>query len=127
MRHEYEPHNDLLPVQPLPFELPDGFVASLGYRRDRRFVAAYWEPEVDELTIRDDSWLWCGAHWQPYVDFIERYDVLEWRWNHDINLGSAPEVATQWLLIDRHTGQAFIAAAAEAYKRVQQQRMQNVE
>jgi hypothetical protein len=127
MTPEHEPHDELPAVCPLPFELPAGFLESLGYRRDRRFVALYWEPEVDELTMRDDNWLWCGAHWQPYVEFIERYDVLVWRWDHDVNLGSALETASQWLLVDRHTGQAFVGEAAEAQRRVQQQRMQNLE
>lgn len=40
---------------PLPFGLPPLFDRQLGYRGDRRFIAAHWEPLGDEVTVRDDS------------------------------------------------------------------------
>jgi hypothetical protein len=63
---------------PLPFELPPRFVEQLGYRRDRRFVAAWWEPAGDELTLRDDSCEWCGANGWPYLAFKRQPQVQTW-------------------------------------------------
>jgi hypothetical protein len=59
-------------VTPLPFELPAMFVEQLGYRRDRRFVAVYWEPLGDEVTFRDDTFLLCGGNWYPFTQFFHR-------------------------------------------------------
>jgi hypothetical protein len=114
------------PIIPLPFELPPNFLESLGYRRDQRLVAAFWEPAGDELTLRDDRWAWCGAHHWPFLDWRRQPVVQQWLRINRINLGNSEEPATHWLLIDRDTDQGFIATQEEAYKRIKQQRMEKV-
>jgi hypothetical protein len=115
-------------VIPLPFPLPPGFAEQLGYQRDRRFVAAYWEPGGDEVTIRDDIFLACGmGDWYPWTQFFHQPRVSLWKLRNNINLGSSDEPATHWLIVDRVTNQGFVAPAEDAYKRIQQQRLSNVE
>jgi hypothetical protein len=112
---------------PLPFPLPPRFAEQLGYRRDRRFVAAYWDAG-DEVTVRDDSYLASGlGDWFPWTQFFHRPELRLWRATHNINFGNSDEPATHWLIIDRNTNQGFVAPATEAYKRIKQQRMENVE
>jgi hypothetical protein len=113
---------------PLPFELPPNFVEQLGYQGDRRFVAAYWEPGGDEVTIRDDAYLASGmGDWWPWTHFFHHPEVTRWKMHHNINVGSSDEEATHWLIVDRVTNRGFVAPAEEAYKRIQQQRLSNVE
>jgi hypothetical protein len=116
------------PVLPLPCPLPRAFAEKLGYRRERRFVAAYWEPGGDVVTLRDDSFLAGGfGDWFPWTKFFHKPEVMRWRIRNNINLGNSDEEATHWLIIDRNTNRGFVAPLEEAYKRVQQQRMENVE
>src|SRR6266487_2410766 len=90
------------PIIPLPFPLPPSFAEQLGYRRDRRFVAAYWEPMGDEVTILDDAFLACGmGDWYPWTDFFHQPQVRRWRLANKINFGNSDEAATHWLIIDR--------------------------
>jgi hypothetical protein len=58
---------------------------------------------------------------------MHRPEVTACRSQHSINLGNSDGPATHWLLVDRVTNRAFVAPAEEAYKRVQQQRLSNVE
>ena len=115
-------------VAPLPFELPPNFLEQLGYRGDRRFVAAYWEPAGDEVTIRDDTSLASGmGDWWPWTHFFHQPEVTLWKMRNQINFGSSDEAATHWLVVDRETNQGFVAPAEEADKRIQQQRLENIE
>jgi hypothetical protein len=115
-------------LTPLPFPLPQRFAEQLGYRRDRRFVAAYWEPGGDEVTVRDDSFLACGmGDWFPWTRFFHQPELRLWRIKNKINLGSSDEEATHWLIIDRATNQGFITPSEQAYKCIQQQRLTNIE
>ena len=128
MSTEREPAQNKPALHPLPFQLPPGFVEHLGYRRDRRFVATRWEPAGDELAIQDDGWEgWGVGDWYPWVAFWRRPDVLQWKSDNEINLGSSDEPATHWLLIDRQTNQAYVGTISEIHRHVQQQRMENLE
>jgi hypothetical protein len=114
--------------RPLPFHLPPAFAEQLGYRRDRRFIAAYWEPLGDELTIRDDTWLACGVgDWYAWTRFFHRPDVLAWLRQHRVNLGNSDETATHWLIVDRTANQGFITLRDHGDRLIQQQRLANVE
>ena len=115
-------------VTPLPFALPPMFAEQLGYRGDRRFVAAYWESAGDEVTVRDDAFLACGlGDWFPWTQFFHQPGVSSWKMRNNINLGSSDESATHWLIVDRVTERGFVAPAEDAYERIQQQRLSNVE
>jgi hypothetical protein len=91
-------------------------------------VAAYWEPGGDVVTLRDDSFLAGGFDdWFPWTQFFHHSRVSLWKLRNNINLGNSDEEATHWLIIDRVTNQGFVAPVVEAYKRIQQQRMENIE
>jgi hypothetical protein len=77
--------------------------------------------------MRDDAWELWGANPIPYQAFFRQPQVLQWKWDTEIDLGSSDAPATHWLLIDRETNQAFVAPVQEAHKRVQQQRMEHIE
>lgn len=118
-------NGDLLP---LPFTLPTAFAEQLGYYRDRRFVAAYWESLGDEVTVRDDQIIVTGQGSRyAWSDFFHRGQIFTWLWWRDINLGNSDEGPTHWLIIDRTANQAFIAPRAHGYHVVRQQRLTNVE
>src|SRR3712207_1754369 len=86
-------------VLPLPFALPPLFAEQLGYRGDLRFIAAYWHSPTDRVTVRDDrSRASGGGDWHPWTTFFYRTEVLRWRWQHDIYLGSSAGAATHWLI-----------------------------
>jgi hypothetical protein len=113
---------------PLPFELPPAFVERLGYRFGNRFVAVYWEPFGDDVAVEDGEHSTVGlADRYVYQELTHQHDVREWLWENEVNLGNSDESATHWLLIDRATSQGFLTTAEEGYKRIQQQRMENVE
>ena len=86
----------------LPRSLPSRFAEVLGYRGERRFVAAYWEPLGDEVTVCDDrsSAIGLGDHY-AWSDFVHQPNVHTWLRDRDVNLGNSDETATHWLIIDR--------------------------
>ena len=106
---------------PLPFALPESFLRRLGYRRDRRIVAVYWEPAGDEAAYPDGVHSLVGANHDVYWELTRHPEVRAWLWQHAINLGNSDESATPWLLVDRATGQAYIGDAPEARERVKVQ------
>lgn len=111
-----------------PFELPQQFAEQLGYRGERRFVTAYWEPLGDEVTIGDDRTSATGLG-DPYVwsDLLHRRWIRNWLMEHNVNLGNSDESATHWLIIDRAANRGYIAPVDFACRMVRQQRLTTIE
>ena len=101
------------------------FEASVAARRPRRWVALYWEPAGDELGWTDGQSSGAGQldHW-PYLDLVHRPQVRGWLIEHEIDLGNSEEPASHALVIDRETGQAWIAPMATARAIVRTQRLE---
>ena len=115
-------------LRPLPYPLPPSFAEQLGYYRNRRFVAAYWESLGDEVTIRDDQVIATGLGLRyAWSDFFHQGQMCTWLWLHNINLGNSDERETHWLIIDRVANQGFITPRAHGYHVIQQQRLTNLE
>ena len=113
---------------PLPYRLPPAFAEQLGYYRNRRFVAAYWEPLGDEVTVRDDQIVATGQGIRyAWSDFFHQGQVCAWLWLQNVNLGNSDERETHWLIIDRATNQGFITLRDHGHHVIQQQRLTNVE
>lgn len=120
-----QPRPELICV---PFALPQSFAEQLGYRGHRRFVAAYWEPLGDEVTVCDDYTSATGlGDRYAWSDFVHQRLVRAWLLEHGINLGNSDESATYWLIINRMTNEAFIATAQDGRRVIQQQRLTTIE
>jgi hypothetical protein len=106
----------------LPFDLPPAFLDRLGYRGDRRIVAVYFEPGVDEVAFTDDVQGLVGADHDVYWELTRQPQVRAWLTERAINLGNSDWPATHWLLIDRATDRAYICdvASARRFSRVGQ-------
>lgn len=112
----------------LPVALPLSFAERLGYRSDQRFVAAYWEPLGDEVTVCDDHWTATGlADRYAWSDFVHQRELQTWLSQKGLNLGNSDQGATHWLIIDRLTDDGFVADALHGRRIVQQQRRSSVE
>jgi len=105
-----------------PFRLPDGWLRSLGYSGDRRFVALYWEPCGDEACYFDGVSYACGLsdNWL-YLGFIRQPHVRHWLDENRLELGNSDESALHMLIADASTGELFAAErrAAVAIVRAQ--------
>jgi hypothetical protein len=113
---------------PLPFSQPHAFAAQLGYCGGRRFVAAYWDPLGDDVTVHDDRWSATGlGDRYAWSDFVYQKQIQTWLGQRDINVGNSDEEATHWLIIDRLTNDGFIASRNHGRQIIQQQRMTDVE
>ena len=99
----------------------------------RHFVALYWEPAGDELAFTDgvhsgagqlQLWLWLDyLHGRtPGVPPPVLGPIVAWLVEHQVDLGSSEASATHALVVDRQSGQAWIAplAGARAIVRAQQ-------
>lgn len=112
----------------MPFALPQRLAEQLGYRGHRRFVAAYWEPLGDEVTVCDDftSATGLGDHY-AWSDLVHQRLVRTWLVEQDINLGNSDESATHWLIVDRTTNQGYVALVEFGRRVIQQQRLITIE
>lgn len=106
---------------PFPFPLPPAFLRRLGYRRDRRIVAVYWEPAGDEAAYSDGVYSLVGADAYVYWELTRKPVVQEWLWAHGIDLGNSDNSATHWLLIDQAMDQGYVCDAGDAREKVRTQ------
>jgi hypothetical protein len=86
------------PLAPLEVGVWVGFAEQLGYRRDRRYVAPYWEPAGDELVLRDDTILLSVADRYPYLALVGQPAARACLWEQEITLGNSDGPATRWLI-----------------------------
>ena len=115
-------------VIPLPLRFQPAFAEQLGYQGDRRFVAVYWQASGDELTLRDDVLATSGIRRSlAWTQYFQRPETKLWRAVFNINFGEGDSSATHWLIIDRVINYGFATIIYEAHKRIQQQRMRNLE
>ena len=108
------------------------FAASVAARRPRRWVALFWEPAGDELAWTDgqssgagqlDHWLW--------LDWLQgrgQFGGPIWAWlvEHQVDLGLSDSPATHALVVDRQTGQGWVAPMATARAIVRAQRLEDL-
>jgi len=98
-----------MPLISLPFNLPRAFLDRLGYRGDRRIVAVWFEPGVDEVAFTDAVHGLVGADHYVYWELTRRTEVQAWIREHGINLGNSDQSAAHWLIVDRVTERAYVA------------------
>jgi hypothetical protein len=91
----------------------------------RRFIALYWEPAGDELAFTDGVHSGAGQlqHW-VWLDYLHGRSpgvpppvlgpIGAWLVEHQVDLGSSEASATHALVVDRQSGQAWIAPLARA-------------
>ena len=103
------------------------FEASLAARRPRRFLALFWEPAGDELGWMDGQSSGAGqlGHW-VFLDLVHRPQVRGWLVEHQVDLGSSEAWGTHALVVDRETGQAWVAPMATAHTIVRAQRLEGL-
>ena len=101
------------------------FAASVAARRPRRWVALFWEPAGDELGWTDGQSSGAGQldHW-PFLDLVHRPQVRGWLVEYQVDLGSSEAPGSRALVIDRETGQAWVAPMATARAIVRAQRLE---
>lgn len=117
MRERAEQHQPTL-IQ-FPFALPERFLERVGYHGNHNFIALWWEPAGDELTVSDGRTTWSG-----YLDLMRQPQVFAWRTEHMVNLGGSEEPATHWLIVDRQQNRGYVVEARQAKRIVQNQRLE---
>lgn len=103
------------------FDLPPAFLDRLGYRGDRRIVAVWFEPGVDEVAFTDGIRGLVGADHYVYWELTRQPQVGAWLTEHGIHLGNSDRSATHWLLVDRATARAYVCDVESARDRVRTQ------
>lgn len=104
----------------IPLWGPEGFAQSLGYDREHRFVAFFWDPEWDDLALNDGWKQSVGSQWRAAEGAA--WDVWDdWRGQSMVdnilrayNLGDQGTPAQAWLILDRKTRQFYVAEPARA-------------
>jgi hypothetical protein len=93
----------------------------------RRYVMLHWEPAGDELAWSDGAHSGAGQldHWR-FLQVLHRPRVHSWLVEHHIDLGSSEASGTHALVVDRLTGQAWIALLPVARAIVRSQRLEVV-
>jgi hypothetical protein len=109
-----------------PLDAPEGFIflgywgpisIDLGYPGIVRYVGWYWEPCGDELSWYDGRTGLCGAsEWYQWVRTIA---PLLRHFGYDC--GSSENEAKVWLIVDSHTGAAYVAPPWVAREFLQKQ------
>jgi len=107
---EHESPNDPLSLLKFPFELPDQFVAKIGYRGQDPLIGMFWQGAGDELTVYDHARIWTGLHnhW-AYLEVTRQPQVWHWLSEFLINLGSSQYPETHHLIVDKERNEAFVA------------------
>jgi hypothetical protein len=105
----------------LPFSLPQGFLVRLGYRGDRRIVAVWFEPGIDEVAFTDAVHGLVGADRYVYWELTRRTEVQAWIRDHGINFGNSDQSAAHWLIVDRVTERAYVADVVSARDHIRTQ------
>jgi len=89
----------------------------------RRYVALWWEPAGDELAFTDGMHSGAGQlqHWL-WLDYLHGRSpgvpppvlgpIVAWLLEHQVDLGSSEASGTHALVVDRQTGQAWVALLA---------------
>ncbi|MBI2060686.1 MAG: hypothetical protein HYT87_13025 [Nitrospirae bacterium] len=80
---------------------------------DGRYVAAYWEPNGDELCLDNGRRLECGLSdnwaWLRFLrDPANRYELEK------VQLGNSEHTANDWVVFDLKTNVVFVADAGGA-------------
>src|SRR5262245_28588093 len=73
---------------------------ALGYTRQARWVAFYWEPCGDEL-IYSDGTVSADGSWYAWLTFVHHRRIAPALTPY--HFGSSEEEAVHWLLLDRET------------------------
>ncbi len=95
-----------IPVPPDPL-----LEQALGYNRQARFFATWWQPEGDEAMFSDGIVSGTGL-WIGYLAYVQHDRVFAGLAHYD--LGGSDRPAKHWLVIDRQERKAYIAWPAEA-------------
>jgi hypothetical protein len=107
---EQDRPSDVPALLKFPFELPEQFVAKIGYRGPNPLVGMFWEGAGDELTVYDHERLWSGMHnYWVYLELTHQPQVFAWLSEFMINLGSSQYPETHHLIVDRERNEAFVA------------------
>ena len=97
-----------IPVPPEPL-----LEQALGYTRQARYFATWWQPEGDEAMVSDGI-LTATGQWTGYLAYVEHGQIYPKLAPYD--LGSSDGPAAYWLVIDRQARQAYVARPAAAQK-----------
>ena len=102
----------LIPIDmPVP---PDPLLEqALGYTRQARYIATWWQPEGDEAMISDGI-VTATGQWMGYLAYIEHPRVYPALTPYELGASDCP--AEFWLVIDRDERKAFVARPWEAQK-----------
>lgn len=104
---------------PTACPVPPMLEQTLGYTRDARFVAFYWEPAGDELAWADGQQSFVGAEWHAWLIFKDHPAVAQQLRTY--NFGASNAQATHWLLIDRTARLISVGSIAEVRAALEQQ------
>ena len=97
-----------IPVPPDPL-----LEKALGYTRQARFFATWWQPEGDEAMVSDGA-VTATGQWMGYLAYVQHPRVHPALGNYE--LGGSDGSAEFWLVIDREERKAFVARPREAQK-----------
>lgn len=81
----------------------------MGYRRARRHVGVRWEVAGDEAAWSDGEQTRIGADPWVYGELVDQPLVQTWLAQQDINLGSADQQVTHWLVVDRQANRGYVS------------------
>jgi hypothetical protein len=88
----------------------------------QRYVALWWESAGDELAWSDGPRGGAGQldHWS-WLEYVHQGAICGWLVEHHVNLDSSDTTATDALVIDNQTLDAYVVRMSLARRRVREQ------
>lgn len=97
-----------IPVPPDPL-----LEQAVGYTRNARYFATWWQPEGDEAMVSDGI-VTATGQWIGYLAFVEHSRVYPELSKYE--LGASDCNAQYWLVIDREEHKAYVTSPMDAQK-----------
>ena len=103
LKREIQMSNPL--VQPLNLTAHERLEKSLGYESQRRWVAFYWEPDINQFIYNDGKNIGTGSTlaWQVFLQHPQVNPAVE---NYALS-----ETDKYWLLLDRESRNLYVGEA----------------